>query len=110
MQAGKLRHRVTIESLVETQDGTTGAISRAWSTVATVWAAIEPLSGREFIAAQGAQAEVVARILIRYRDDVVAKMRVVFGSKVYNIRAVLPDKESGTEHLTLMVSEGVNNG
>lgn len=110
MQAGKLRHRVTIELLAETQDGTTGAISQAWSTVATVWAAIEPLSGREFLAAQANQAEVVARILIRYRDDVTAKMRVVHGARVYNIRAALPDKESGAEHLTLMVSEGVNDG
>lgn len=110
MDAGRLRHRVTIQSVTETRDTTTGAIATSWADVATVWAAIEPLSGREFIAAQGAQAEIVARILIRYRDDVVAKMRVVSGSRVYNIRAVLPDKESGTEHLTLMVAEGVNDG
>lgn len=110
MDAGRLRHRVTIQSVTETRDTTTGAIATSWADVATVWAAIEPLSGREFIAAQGAQAEIVARILIRYRDDVVAKMRVVSGSRVYNIRAVLQDKESGTEHLTLMVAEGVNDG
>lgn len=110
MDAGRLRHRVTIQSVTETRDTSSGAIALSWADVATVWAAIEPLSGREFLAAQGEQAEVVARILIRFRDDVVAKMRVLHGSKIYNIRAALPDKESGTEHLTLMVAEGVNNG
>lgn len=110
MDAGRLRHRVTIQSVTETRDTTTGAIATSWADVATVWAAVEPLSGREFLAAQANQAEVVARILIRYRDDVTAKMRVVAGSKVYNIRAVLPDKESGIDHLTLMVAEEVNDG
>lgn len=110
MQAGKLRHRVTIESLAETQDGTTGAISQAWSTVATVWAAIEPLSGREFLAAQETQSQIVARVVIRYRSDVTAKMRIAHGSELYNVHGVLPDKVSGREYLTLMVSRGVNDG
>ncbi len=110
MQAGKLRHRVTIESLAETQDGTTGAISTAWQAVASVWAAIEPLSGREFLAAQETQSQIVARVVIRYRSDVTAKMRIAHGSELYNVHGVLPDKVSGREYLTLMVSRGVNDG
>ena len=51
----------------------------------------------------------MARITIRYRA-VTAKMRVLHGSTVYNVHAVLPDKDSGTEYLSLMVSQGVNNG
>ncbi len=110
MQAGKLRHRVTIESLVETQDATTGAISTAWQAAASVWASIEPLSGREFLAAQETQSQIVARIVIRYRADVTTKMRVTHGSEIYNVHGVLPDKVSGREYLTLMVSRGVNDG
>lgn len=45
--------------------------------------------------------------MIRYRDDVDASMRAVYRGKYYNILAVLPDAESGREHLTLMTSEGV---
>ena len=37
-------------------------------------------------------------------------MRVVHGSKVYNIAGVLPDAGSGREYLTLACSEGVNDG
>lgn len=45
MQAGKLRHRVTLQGLVETQDPSTGAISKSWLDVATVWADVRFLSG-----------------------------------------------------------------
>jgi hypothetical protein len=34
-------------------------------------------------------------------------MRIVYRGKYFNILAVLPDAESGREHLTLMTSEGV---
>lgn len=46
-------------------------------------------------------------MVIRYRADVDASMRVAYRNKYYNILAVLPDAESGREHLTLMTSEGV---
>jgi SPP1 family predicted phage head-tail adaptor len=109
MEAGRLRHRVTIQSMTEAQDGTTGAITESWSAGDTTWASIEPLSGREYLAAQEMQSQIMARITIRHRT-VTAKMRVLHGSTVYNVHAVLPDKDSGTEYLTLMVSQGVNNG
>lgn len=110
MEAGRLRHRVTIQSMTETQDGTTGAITETWSDVATVWAEIAPLSGREFVAARETQGQIDARVLIRYRSDVTAKMRLSAGGVYYDIHAVLPDPVSGTEHQTLLVSRGVNNG
>lgn len=56
------------------------------------------------------QSEVRGRIVIRYRASIDATMRIVYRGKYYNILAVLPDAESGIEHLTLMVSEGVNLG
>jgi head-tail adaptor len=53
------------------------------------------------------QSQVSARITIRQRSGITAAMRVVHGSKVYQIEGVLPDKESGLEYLTLPCSEGV---
>lgn len=107
--AGQLRHRVTLQSKVTTRDAN-GAPIVAWQDVATVWAMVLPASGREFVAAQAAQSEVTGKIVIRYRADVDATMRVVHDSKNFNIVAVLPDADSGREHLTLMVTEGVNDG
>lgn len=110
MEAGRLRHRVTIEQPSDAQDSSTGALTRSWSTLATVWAEIAPLSAKEFIAAQAVDSEVSARITIRYRDDVTAAMRIVYGSTVYNIAGVLPDPVSGKDWLTLPVTRGVNDG
>lgn len=110
LQAGKLRHKVVIQSPVETQDTATGAMEVIWVNDASVWAAIEPISGREFIASQSEQSKVTARITIRYRSGITSKMRLYHEAqnKYYNIEAILSDKDSGLEYLTLPVSEGVN--
>lgn len=108
LDAGRLRHLVTIEDQTTTIDSS--GQNTDWTYVARAWAAIEPVSGREFIAAQAENSAVTTRILIRFRDDVRASMRIRHGGKVYNIRGVLPDKESGREYLTLMCEQGANEG
>lgn len=123
LEAGKLSHRVRIERYAalldsngnELQDPVTGEIPREWQRVAEVWCEIAPISGREFIMSQAIQSQVTARLTIRYRDGIDASMRAVHvrrgrPDKIYSIRAVLPDQESGLEYLTLMTSEGVGDG
>lgn len=74
-----LRHKVTIQTPVETQN-TYGEPEVSWRNVATgVWAGIEPLRGREYFAAKQMNAEVEARISLRWRADVTPKMRLVHG-------------------------------
>lgn len=109
-RAGKLRHRVSLQSWGETQDPNTGAITEGWAEVAKVWASVEPLSAREFIQSSAGQSQISARIVIRYRDDVVATMRIVHRGKFYDIQGVLADKVSGLEYLTLPCSEGTGSG
>lgn len=109
LDAGRLRHRVAIQERVQDQDSDTGDIVESWLTLATVWAAVEPLSGREFLAAAATQSLVTAKIIIRKRT-VDATMRVVHRGTIYNVAAVLADKDSGLEYLTLMCSEGPNVG
>ena len=105
--SGNLRHKVQLQAKQVSQDPNTGEMVTTWVTIAQPWAEIVPMSGSEFMAAAAEQSEVRGRIVIRYRDDVGASMRVVYRGKYYNILAVLPDAESGVEHLTLMVGEGV---
>jgi len=109
LAAGRLRHRVVIQERVLTQDADLEPIY-AWADVATVWAAIEPLSVREFIAARAQQSEVSARITIRYRAGLNGQMRILHNGKVYNPAGFLADKDSGLEYLTVPVSEGANDG
>jgi SPP1 family predicted phage head-tail adaptor len=103
LAAGKLRHRVSIEEQVVTVNSY-GESETYWAPVADVWAAIEPLSGKEYLAAQQIQSAVSCRIVIRQRD-LLPSMRIVYRSKVYNIAAILPDKESGLEYVTILASE-----
>lgn len=110
MQAGKLRHRVTIQEPVQLQDSESGGVVPSWLDIATVWAEVYPLSAREFISAQAEQSEVTTRITIRYRPGITNKHRILFRQQVFNITGVLPDPDSGMEYLTLPCSEGVNDG
>ena len=89
MQAGKLDQRIVLQSLSGGVDPLGQPIPGEWADVATVWAAVEPLQGREFIAAQAAVSEVSARIRMRYRPGITPAMRVVHGADVYGIEAVI---------------------
>ncbi len=103
--AGILRHRVTLQECVSGQDEAGQPID-AWQDVATVWAAVEPLRGREYFAAAQVQAEVTTRIRIRYRKGIRPDMRVRYGERTYNINAVIDPEECHRE-LQLMCREAV---
>ena len=110
MRVGQLRQRVLLQRKSYEQDQKSGAMVETWQNVANVWASIEPLSVREFIASQAMQAEITARAVIRYRADMEATMRLIHRGKIYNIIGILADKNSGLEYQTLTLSEGVNDG
>lgn len=105
--AGELLHKGQLQAQAIAQDPDTGEMVTTWETFAEPWAKIAPLSGREYLAAGAEQSEVRGKITIRYRGEVNAAMRFVHRGKYYGIHAVLPDAESGIEHLSLMVGEGV---
>ena len=105
LKSGTLRHRCALQRKQQTQNPQTGALLTAWVTEAIVWAAVEPLSAREFIAAHAVQSDVSVRITVRYRPDITAAMRLLHDGKVYNITGVLADKDSGREYITLPCSE-----
>ncbi|HYH39919.1 MAG TPA: phage head closure protein [Azospirillum sp.] len=86
-QPGDLDQRVTIQSETRADDGYGGS-TLAWSTVATVWAQVWPVSGKERVQAQQIEAPAMYRCKIRRRGDVTAGMRVVWRSVAYNIRFV----------------------
>lgn len=106
LASGRLRHKVELQEQVMAQD-TNGDVTTDWQTIARPWAAIEPLSARDFISAQAQQSEVRGRITIRRRENINASMRFLHRGMAYQILGVLNDPESGLEYQTLPVSEGV---
>jgi SPP1 family predicted phage head-tail adaptor len=108
LRAGCLTHKVALERRVETQSAS-GAPIPSWTPVATVWAEVEPMTGKEYLRADQIQAGVQSTCRIRWRDDVVPTMRVVFKGVAYNIQAVLADPRFA-RHLTLLLESGVSAG
>ena len=104
MRSGSLRHYVTIQKVTVTQDSDTGEPSESWSTLAQVWAAVEPLSGREFMNAQQVESQITHRVRIRARDDVTPDMRISHDSRTLNIESVINIEERDRE-LHLMCTE-----
>lgn len=99
------------------QNPETGEIAREWQNIPTIttpdgaiWCAIEPLSGREFIASQAVQSEVAGKLVARKRTDIDATCRGVHNGTVYQVEAVLPDPESGLEFMAMPFSQGVSDG
>lgn len=100
MQAGRLDQRVTLERYTTTEDDW-GSSVEAWEPVGTYWAAVEPLAGREFIAAQAAQSEVTTRVRMRWRPGITSRDRLVHEGTTYGIESVI-DIRSQHRELVLM--------
>lgn len=107
--AGRLRHRIRIDEQV-TLKNSFGEQTTEWEELATVWAALEPLSARESMIAEQTQSKVSVRIIIRARADIRASMRAVHGATIYNIEGVIADPDSGQEWFTLACSSGTSEG
>ena len=71
MQAGKLRHRLTLEAPSETVS--TGEPTVPWPVQATVWGSMEGLSGSD---RTGIVSETSYRFKIRYRSDITPRWRI----------------------------------
>lgn len=113
ISAGQLNHRVRIQQPTTVKDAL-GAPTQLWVDVATVWADIQPLSGREARIADRVAAEVTHQITVRYRSDLddpqaVVRMRVLFRGRIFSIHAALNDDEANVA-IILLASEGLRDG
>ena len=101
MQAGKLDQRVTVERLQGGVDELGQPLPDTWAPLFTCWAAVEPLTGREYLAAQAAVSEVTAKIRMRFRPWMTAQDRVIHNGTTYNIVSLI-DVRSDHRELVLM--------
>ena len=107
LKAGQLRYRVKLQAPFIEIDATGEPVITEWSDVCPpVWAAIESLAGREWMASAEFRPDVTTRIRIRWRSGITAANRVVHGICVYNITAVLP-QYGGMNELHLYCGSGV---
>ena len=101
MKAGDLDQRVTVERQQGGFDELGQPLPDTWAPLFTCWAAVEPLTGREYIAASAAVSEVTARIRMRFRPWMTAEDRVIHNGTTYGIESVI-DVRSEHRELHLM--------
>ena len=106
MLAYRLRHRVAIQELVETQNTTTGAVTRAWENVwldtdtelSAVPAEVLTGAGKEFVQSGATQEQIAARINMRWFPGLTQKMRIVWDTNIYNITSIETDTTGRMEY------------
>lgn len=89
MKAGQLRHRVMLQSRVNTVDEI-GQPSTSWLDTAALWGDIRYLSGLSAIKSGADVSQGKVSIRVRY-TEANAGQRVVYGNEVFEIEAVLPE-------------------
>lgn len=105
--AQELRHRVTIQQKYVERDENNYPLPEIWIDYAKIWAKVTALSAKDLLAAQAGQTQTVARMKIRYREDIDTTMRVIHKNRIYAIDGpALDDPNSSYEYVTLLLSNG----
>lgn len=81
------------------QPNPSGGVIQEWYDVATVWAEVKGISGRELIAAGAEMSEVTFRMWVRYRSDVTSASRIIWkqkghDAKAFDIQSAIPDEKA----------------
>lgn len=103
----RLKHRVTIEQRVRTQDGVGGS-TVSWSPVLVAWAELRSRTsgGDERAVAGKLEAQQTHELTMRYRSGITTDMRVSYKGRIFNIRSIVNVDEAGVL-LELLLEEGV---
>jgi len=83
-----LRKRVTIQRSTRVSDGQ-GGYTETWAAIASVWSAIEPVSGFEKLQAMQLAAPVTHKITMRFRSDFVASDRIAYGNRIFAVKEII---------------------
>jgi SPP1 family predicted phage head-tail adaptor len=95
IRAGRLRQLIEIVDPGTSRDSFGGFDASGGTSLGQVWASIEALSGRDAIAAQAFSSIGTHVVTIRWMNGVSANQVVKFGTRRFQIQAVLnPDERT----------------
>lgn len=104
---GELRHKISIQQyskLINDYGEVEIKNNGIWIDVVTVRAAIYPLSGKEFFAAETVNSEITHKVKIRYIEGLKPSMRIVFNNRIFSIESIINFQEKNIE-LQLLCKE-----
>ncbi len=102
-EIGALRRRVAIQEMTLVPDGA-GGFESGWTTIAETWAAFAPIGASEAYDEGLVTSRTTHRVLVRYREDIHPSMRIVAGSRTYDVLATI-DPDDRRARLELYVEE-----
>ena len=105
LYSGMLRQSIIIEEEVKTKNDS-GGHDIAWVTKLTTKAYIKPKSGYERLRGMQLESSVTHDVFIRYVPGVLAKQRINFNGRYFQIRAPL-NLEEKNRWYQLLCEEGV---
>ncbi len=107
MRSGQLRHRITLERPRQTDVSAQGQSVEVWEEVGRFWAAVEPLSARQFVSGDQQRGETTHTVRIRWIDGVTLRDRIDFNGRKLNIASVInPDERNRELQLICVESHG----
>jgi SPP1 family predicted phage head-tail adaptor len=100
MNPGELRNRLMIQSRVVTRN-TYGEEVASFLTQGTIWGKVSPLNAREYFMNQQAQSQVTHQVTIRYFSGLRTDWRILWGTRVFDIRSIINPDERNEEQILL---------
>ena len=98
MDPGKLNKRITFQLQdLDSED-------EDWKDIATTWANINPISGKEYYSAETINSDLTHKIRLRYRKGITPDMRILYNGRIFYIVSVINEYEKNTM-LQLMCRE-----
>jgi SPP1 family predicted phage head-tail adaptor len=106
MEAGKLRHRVTIQKPVRSESAQSGEVELEWQDIGQAWAEIRPTNGREqqLYAQTGEQVSHV--ITCRYTTAITTDCRLAYRGRFFDVSGVT-DVDERRRELRITATEQV---
>ncbi len=104
IRAGQLRHKITIEKLVQTSDGQGGMNDSFAVHAAGVWAKVTPLSVRETLKNMQTEANASHLVTVRYISGVLHSMRIIFQGRILLIKSII-NVDERNEELQILCDE-----
>ena len=113
MQAGLMRKRIQIQQRGTAVDSV-GQQVITWTTLTTVYAQVDSLSGSQLQRAQSIYNETTHRVTLRWQtilNDIksVGSMRILLGTRIFDVGADL-NVDERNRTIELLCKEGLNDG
>lgn len=105
MRIARLNRRITLHGVTRTSDGG-GGFTESLVDLATVWAGVRPLTGRQRVEAMQTGMERPHEFRIRYRTGIEGSTRISYAGRRFDVTSVA-DVNEGHRELVILAEEVV---